>query len=160
MKIKRLLVTTPQGESGVLDKESRFVFNYGSGDRAREVSLTMPIRAESYASGALLMPFAMNKPEGWLYRQIVERMAKHEAVDDMRLLAIVGSNQIGRLSNTLPGESRTPTRAQNNPSALRRWQSTHSGRSHPTAACNRTPSARVTLRMVAKSGLRAPESAL
>jgi serine/threonine-protein kinase HipA len=112
MKIKQIVVTTPQGESGVLDKESRFVFNYGSGDRAREVSLTMPIRAESYASGALLTPFAMNKPEGWLYRQIVERMAKHEQVDDMRLLAIVGSNQIGRLSYTLPGESRTPTRAQ------------------------------------------------
>lgn len=91
MTIKQLLVTTPQGASGTLDKQSRFVFNYGTGESACEVSLTTPIRAESYASGALLTPFARNKPEGWLYQQIVSRMAKFEQVDDMRLLAIVDS---------------------------------------------------------------------
>lgn len=112
MKIKRLVVSTPQGESGALDKDSRFVFNYSTGAREREVSLTMPIRAESYASGALLTPFAMNRPEGWLYRQIVGRMAKYEQIDDMRLLGIVGGNQIGRLSYALPGEARSPPRAQ------------------------------------------------
>jgi serine/threonine-protein kinase HipA len=112
MKIKRLIVATPQGESGVLDKESRFVFNYSSTERNCEVSLTMPIRAESYASGALLTPFAMNKPEGWLYQQIVGRMAKFEQVDDMRLLSIIGSNQIGRLNFALPDTPRAPSRAQ------------------------------------------------
>lgn len=112
MKIKQLLVNTPQGESGTLDKDSRFVFNYKTGERSREVSLTMPIRSESYASGALLTPFAMNKPEGWLYQQIIGRMAKHEHIDDMRLLAITGSNQIGRLSFAQPGVSHAPPRAQ------------------------------------------------
>jgi serine/threonine-protein kinase HipA len=112
MKIKRLLVATPQGASGALDKESRFVFNYDTAERACEVSLAMPIRAESYASSTLLTPFAMNKPEGWLYQQIVGRMAKFEQVDDMRLLAIIGSNQIGRLSFALPDAPRPSTRAQ------------------------------------------------
>ena len=112
MKIKRLLVATPQGESGELNKESRYVFNYHTTERACEASLSMPIRAESYASGALLTPFAMNKPEGWLYQQIVGRMAKFEHVDDMRLLAIIGSNQIGRLSFATPDAARTPARVQ------------------------------------------------
>ena len=112
MKIKRLLVASSQGASGVLEKDSRFVFNYNTAERACEVSLSMPIRAESYASGALLTPFAMNKPEGWLYQQIVGRMAKFEHVDDMRLLAIVGNNQIGRLSFAMPGAPRSQARAQ------------------------------------------------
>jgi len=112
MKIKQLQVGTPQGDAGLLTKESRYAFNYHSAARDREVSLTMPMRAESYASSTLLAPFAMNRPEGWLYRQIIERMARHEHVDDMRLLAIVGNNQIGRLSYVPPGEQRPPPRAQ------------------------------------------------
>jgi len=87
-----LVIATAQGEAGQLDKESRFVFNYSGGDRACAVSLIMPIRAESYASGALPAPFAMNRPEGWLHRQIVERMAKYEQIDDMKLLSIVAGN--------------------------------------------------------------------
>ena len=71
-----------------------------------QVFLTMPIRAESYASGVLLPALSMNKPEGWLYHQIVERMAKLEHIDDMRLLLIIGSNQIGRISYAVPGEAR------------------------------------------------------
>ncbi|MBI3898678.1 MAG: type II toxin-antitoxin system HipA family toxin [Gammaproteobacteria bacterium] len=111
-KIKRLIVSTPQGESGALDRESRYVFNYSTGDHSCEVSLTMPIRAESYASTTLLPVFAMNQPEGWLYRQIVERMAKHETIDDMKLLSIVGGNQVGRLTFALPGESRSRPKPQ------------------------------------------------
>ncbi|WP_427184642.1 HipA N-terminal domain-containing protein [Bordetella bronchialis] len=52
-KLKKLAVSTPQGESGVLTKESRFVFNYTHPQQAREVSLIMPHRAESYADSVL-----------------------------------------------------------------------------------------------------------
>lgn len=52
-KLKKLGVSTPQGESGVLTKESRFVFNYTHPQQAREVSLIMPHRAESYADSVL-----------------------------------------------------------------------------------------------------------
>jgi serine/threonine-protein kinase HipA len=103
-KIKQLLVSTPQGESGLLDKASRYVFNYNkaNGNRACELSLTMPIRAESYATSTLLPVLGMNKPEGFLYDEIVRRMAKHVHIDDMRLLLMLGDNQIGRLRYRQP----------------------------------------------------------
>lgn len=102
-KIKHLRVFTPQGLSGDLRTESRFVFNYSAAERSCEVSLTMPIRAESYASGALLPLFEMNKPEGYLLSKIQEAFAKTGRLDDMALLALTGGTQIGRLSYTQPG---------------------------------------------------------
>ncbi len=76
-RLKHLVIGTPQGTSGNLLKESRFVFNYSATDRRCEVSLTMPIRAESYSSGGLLPIFEMNRPEGYLLSKIEEAMAKH-----------------------------------------------------------------------------------
>lgn len=52
MKTKQLRVSTPQAIAGELVKESRYVFNYTATERSEEISLTMPIRAESYSSGA------------------------------------------------------------------------------------------------------------
>ena len=66
MKVKRLVVTTPQGLAGTLEKESRFVFNYQTTDRECEASLLMPLRAESYSDGRLFSVFEMNRPEGYL----------------------------------------------------------------------------------------------
>lgn len=102
-KIKHLEISTPQGESGLLEKESRFVFNYTRPEQEREVSLIMPHRAESYADTALPPIFAMNRPEGYLYEKLWERFGKEVALDDMRLLALTGSNQIGRLRYREPG---------------------------------------------------------
>jgi serine/threonine-protein kinase HipA len=103
MKTKHLVVGTPQGDAGDLRKESRFVFNYSSAERAREISLAMPIRAESYSSGALLPIFEMNKPEGYLLSKIEEVFAKVGPLDDMALLELVGGSQIGRLTYRQPG---------------------------------------------------------
>ena len=47
MMIKKLIVNTPQGQSGILSKESRFSFSYSSEDKANEISLVMPIRSEN-----------------------------------------------------------------------------------------------------------------
>ncbi|WP_233176788.1 type II toxin-antitoxin system HipA family toxin [Ralstonia sp. ASV6] len=96
-KLKRLSIYTPQGSSGILHKDSRFVFNYDTPLREREVSLGMPLRAESYGSSVLHPIFAMNRPEGYLLERIRRRFAKVYNLDDMRLLALTGSNQIGRL---------------------------------------------------------------
>jgi serine/threonine-protein kinase HipA len=106
IKIKHLMVTTPQGPSGDLIKEARFAFNYAAKQTEREVSLTMPLRAESYASGALLPIFEMNRPEGYLLSKIEEAFAKEGGLDDMRLLDIVGGAQIGRLTYARPEEQR------------------------------------------------------
>ena len=111
-KIKHLVVTTPQGPAGDLIKEARFAFNYSATQSEREVSLTMPLRAESYASGALLPIFEMNRPEGYLLSKIEEAFAKEGGLDDMRLLDIVGGAQIGRLSYSQPQEKRTRRQSQ------------------------------------------------
>jgi serine/threonine-protein kinase HipA len=102
MKTKELRVSTPQGVAGDLHKESRYVFNYAATERSEEISLTMPIRAESYSSGALLPIFEMNKPEGYLLSKIEEAFAKTGPLDDMSLLALTGGAQIGRLTYTAP----------------------------------------------------------
>lgn len=104
MKIKQLDVHVPGAVAGQLQRESQYVFNYSTTNRAHEVSLTMPIRARSYAGNPLMPVFAMNLPEGYLYDRIVRRMAKHEPINEMRLLAITGQQQIGRLRFTQSGE--------------------------------------------------------
>ncbi len=112
LKLKTLIVGTPQGDAGRLTKESRFAFNYDTAERAREVSLVMPYRAESYADTALPSVFAMNRPEGYLLDKLRERFGKYMRLDDMRLLAITGANQIGRLRYFVPEAQREPVRAE------------------------------------------------
>lgn len=112
MKIKQIEVQTPQGAAGTLHRESQYIFNYASRQRECEASLTMPLRAESYSGNALMPVFAMNLPEGYLHERIVQRLAKHMALDDMRLLALTGQEQIGRLSFQVPGEPVAPKPVQ------------------------------------------------
>jgi serine/threonine-protein kinase HipA len=108
-RIRSLRVSTPQGTAGELIKDSRYVFNHTATEPAQAVSLTMPIRAESYSSGGLLPIFEMNRPEGYLLSKIEEAFAKSGPQDDMGLLHLVGGRQIGRLSYAMPGEqSRHP----------------------------------------------------
>ncbi|WP_206953529.1 type II toxin-antitoxin system HipA family toxin [Trinickia acidisoli] len=107
-RVRALSVRTPQGHAGTLTKESRHVFAYDTRDRARQVSLTMPLRAETYAETPMLPAFSMNRPEGFLLERI-QRAFKHVQLDDMALLAITGGNQIGRLRYSEPGK---PTRGK------------------------------------------------
>ncbi len=97
-KIKKLRVDTPQGISGHLNKESRFSFNYLSAEKEVQASVSLPFRAESYASGGLFSIFAMNRPEGYLLDSLRHRFGKISVLDDMALLKITGKHQIGRLS--------------------------------------------------------------
>lgn len=117
-KIKELQVSTPQGEAGRLIRDSRYVFNYTAHQRTCETSLMMPIRAESYASGAMLGPFTMNLPEGYLKDKIEARLAKFGGVDDMQLLAFTGNNQIGRLRFQEPNSQEPGRKAQMGKSEL------------------------------------------
>jgi serine/threonine-protein kinase HipA len=109
-KTKDLEVSTPQGTAGHLRRESQYVFNYDRGiDPSCEISLTMPVRAQSYSGNVLPPIFTMNRPEGWLAQELIRRMAKHGPIDEMRLLAITGEHQIGRLrfrEAGSPGRSR------------------------------------------------------
>lgn len=111
-KIKRLNIATPQGMAGELSKGSQFSFAYASAQASSEVSLVMPYDPTPAVSNVLHPIFDMNVPEGFLADQIKRRMAKHMQVDEMRLLSIIGGNQIGRLSYENPVEASAPVKAQ------------------------------------------------
>ncbi len=111
-KVKRLNVTTPQGFSGELSRGSQFSFAYETADATREVSLVMPYDPTPSVSNVLHPIFDMNVPEGFLADQIKRRMAKHMQVDEMRLLSVIGGNQIGRLTYQNPIETPVSVRAQ------------------------------------------------
>lgn len=112
-KIKTLNVHTVQGFSGVLSRESQFVFNYRTDDPSCEIALSMPLRAKSYASNILPGALRQNMPEGYLDDWIREHLAKVAKIDDMTILAITGRDVIGRIRclqdgddgrNLVPGE--------------------------------------------------------
>ncbi|TAL65728.1 MAG: type II toxin-antitoxin system HipA family toxin [Burkholderiaceae bacterium] len=67
----------------------------GPGDFA---SLLMPVTRESYSdSRGLIAVFQQNLPEGFMRRKMVERFGKVLATDDFMLLALTGSDTIGRV---------------------------------------------------------------
>lgn len=66
---------------------------------ARAVSITMPVRVQSYDLKVGLLPiFEMNLPEGALRERLIRRFAKATGTfDDFDMLQIVGRTQIGRI---------------------------------------------------------------
>jgi serine/threonine-protein kinase HipA len=81
-------------------EEDTILFGYREATAAANaVSLTMPIRADQYDAMAGLLPiFEMNLPEGALRERLRLQFAKAiPEFDDLDLLGIVGSSQIGRL---------------------------------------------------------------
>ena len=97
-------------------QDDTVLFGYGPGTAAADaVSLTMPVRTDQYDSMAGLLPiFEMNLPEGALRERLRSLFAKViPEFDDLDLLGIVGTSQIGRLryshgreiSEEVPGEN-------------------------------------------------------
>ena len=98
MRVKNLEISVPQGLSGVLTKQSQFIYTYDAEEAEREVSLVLPSAHSPFVANVLHPIFDMNVPEGFLADQIKRRMAKHIQVDEMRMLSLIAENQIGRLS--------------------------------------------------------------
>lgn len=96
----RLIVDTPEGRSGVLAKESTYVFNYGEQavDPRLEVAIGLPYRIKSYQSGDLFGIFSMNEPEGYLRLYIEDVMSRIGIPNKLLLLALTQGLQIGRVS--------------------------------------------------------------
>ena len=91
---------------GWLERSQRgSVFAYAPVARPSDfVSLLMPVRLESYATPNMLNPvFQQNLPEGFLRRKLTERYGKLLATDDYMLLALTGSDAIGRV-RVVPGD--------------------------------------------------------
>src|ERR1700731_3810382 len=98
-------VWTDAAEAGLLDRhgERGGTFAYLAGAApARAVSLTMPLRLESWSVPFGLLPvFEMNLPEGVLRERLRLAFAKATGTfDEFDLLSIVGRSQIGRIRYT------------------------------------------------------------
>lgn len=94
--------------AGLLARVERdYVFAYHTANREAaetQVSLTMPIRLESWSSRDLHPIFQMNLPEGALLDAIRRAISKIAGADDLTILRVTGGNQVGRNSFSLPGE--------------------------------------------------------
>lgn len=70
------------------------------------ISLTMPVRTESYVWDDQLHPiFQMNLPEGYLLQVLQEQFGPHLGASPTALLSVIGRNMIGRLQVAPPGSS-------------------------------------------------------
>jgi serine/threonine-protein kinase HipA len=101
-----LAVWAANSRAGLLVREKlrHYVFGYDpSSVRDQAVSLTMPVRRESWVTPELHPVFQMNLPEGALLESIRRVIAKLVGDDDLSILRVTGGNQIGRNRFSLPG---------------------------------------------------------
>lgn len=104
--MKELNVWTADRLSGLLSQEGNCIFNYAHDTPdTHAVSLTMPVRLQSYVHRRLHPVFQMNLPEGALLASIKNAIAKIAGTDDLTLLHIVGSSLIGRNRFAAVGET-------------------------------------------------------
>ena len=107
-RVNRVTISVPEGNSGTLEKTHRFSFAYDHAAKPDcQLSLSMPVRLQSYSRGALHPIFEQNLPEGFVRERIVERLRKHIRIDEMLFLALQRDNGIGRLqyhSDHFPSE--------------------------------------------------------
>lgn len=67
------------------------------------VSLTMPVRTESYPWDDELHPiFRMNLPEGYLLQVLQEEFGPHVGASPVALLSVIGRNMVGRVKVAPP----------------------------------------------------------
>src|SRR6266481_4068911 len=98
-------VWTDAAEAGLLDRHgdrgSTFAY-LPAAPPARAVSVTMPVRLESWSAPFGLLPvFEMNLPEGVLRERLRLAFAKATGTfDEFDLLSIVGRSQVGRIRYT------------------------------------------------------------
>ncbi|MDD5262055.1 MAG: type II toxin-antitoxin system HipA family toxin [Methylacidiphilales bacterium] len=94
-------------EVGILEPVGRFksVFTYHANANPDDfLSLTMPVRTESYRWDAPLHPiFQMNLPEGYLLQVLQEKFGPQIGADPTALLSVIGRHMIGRLQVAAPG---------------------------------------------------------
>jgi len=110
MSANLLAVWAAGCRAGLLDRtpdQRQYVFAYDQSVASPDarVSLTMPVRLESWLSRDLHPIFQMNLPEGALLEAIRRAIAKLAGEDDLTILRVTGGNQIGRNRFSLPGDT-------------------------------------------------------
>jgi len=103
-KIKLLDVLVGQEAAGSLVKDAIYHFSYAEDAPSKPaVGLFMPRSALAYQDGALFPVMDQNLPEGYLFQRIREMFPK-QALTPMHLLALAGTNGIGRLGFLQKGQ--------------------------------------------------------
>jgi len=105
-----LAVWAAEHRAGLVDRatdQRQYVFAYdpSAGSPDDPVSLTMPVRLESWVSRDLHPVFQMNLPEGALLDAIRRAIAKLAGEDDLTILRVTGGNQVGRNRFSLPEDT-------------------------------------------------------
>ncbi|MEI8172163.1 MAG: type II toxin-antitoxin system HipA family toxin [Deltaproteobacteria bacterium] len=102
--VTELSVWVDDESAGRLSRQDgrRYVFNYSTESADAAVSLTMPVRLESWVIPELHPIFQMNLPEGALLAAIRQAIAKVIGDDDLSILRVTGGNQVGRNHFSLP----------------------------------------------------------
>ena len=95
---RSLRVSVQSHPCGTLSVErQQYVFNYDAG-ATEAVSLTMPVRAQSYVQHDLHPLFQMHLPEGYLLSIIETHLAKLGPTDDFGLLSLLAPSRRGHVS--------------------------------------------------------------
>ena len=113
MREPKLKVFINQNLSGYLSyEEDKYIFNY-SEDSHYVVSLTMPIRSQSWVDKKLHPIFQMNMPEGALKEAIINSFAKIRKMDDIGLLELIGAYMLGRIKFNTPKKDEESLKLEN-----------------------------------------------
>jgi serine/threonine-protein kinase HipA len=103
----KLAVSVLGREVALIEQQGDFrsVLSYAAHAAADDfVSLTMPVRTESYVWDDPLPPvLQMNLPEGYLLQVLQEQFGPHIGASPIALLAVIGRNMVGRLQVAAPG---------------------------------------------------------
>lgn len=104
-----VLVSTPEGLAGRLQREGDYVFAFDPAATERSApALGMPRRLKPYVHPTLHPVFQMNLPEGYVLEQLRLRLAKTTGMDPLLLLTVIGSQApIGRLRFAAEGAGPT-----------------------------------------------------
>ena len=82
----------------ILLENNEYIFDYTMGNQDAFVSLSMPVRAKSYANPKLHPIFEMHLPEGYLLSIIKKHFSKITKTDDFGLLQLMAHSIKGRLT--------------------------------------------------------------
>ena len=111
-KINKLLIKVNGVPAGHIttrkthDGGTRYSFNYlPDAGPEQALSLTMPVRDESYATWQMPPALEMSLPEGLLKDNLVRRFGKLVSMDPMGLLWITGRSRVGNISAELPADN-------------------------------------------------------
>lgn len=106
-KIRALDVLINLNSEGLLRKESQYTFTYKVDDLgAPAAGVYMPRTTISYQDNALFPVMDQHLPEGFLLQRILEMYPK-QPLSQLHLLALAGTNGIGRLGYALEGMKKT-----------------------------------------------------